>query len=63
VTFTRAALDVVGKVLDIVKKALGEGIVRVQLVCPDGKTESTIEGSREQVLEIMGTFLKMCPKS
>jgi len=62
ITFTKAALEVVDKVVDIVKKALGKGAVKVELVCPDGKTKSTIEGSQEQVIVLMAEFLKRCGK-
>jgi hypothetical protein len=63
IKFTKEALDCVDKVVDIVKKALGNGQVKMEVFCPDGKTKSTIEGSQKQVIEIMTVFLKSCPKA
>lgn len=63
IKFTKEALEVVDKVIKIVKDTLGKGPVKMEVFCPDGKTKSTIEGSKEQVIEIMTAFLKSCPKA
>lgn len=58
--FSKEALEAVDKVVDIIKKCLGKGSVKMELICPDGKTKSTIEGSEKQVIDMMKEFLNKC---
>jgi hypothetical protein len=60
IKLTREALDVIDKVIEVIRNARHGKLVDIEITCPDGKTKMMISAREQQVIERLSQLKNMC---